>query len=316
MKFPKSLHADGWDRHFPDNAQPGSGKPTRYVHPDDALHMVDPGAADEVSLASRRVPQARAASWVIGLGATATMAAFAISTLNRQAAPEEAALASQGVVQAASEPEAVLAQANALPPEASTPMPGSQSEPVEAAGTAALEPERLPATSAGLSSPAVPTTVAARAEAPVPDTVQAKQPVADRPRPDKPVTAGVAPHPEPVVARLSEPEVPPPPPLQMAQLTPTQAAPEASAPEVDDPGISRQVRQALAADPVLGQASIQVSTQQGQVRLEGEVPDAASKSRATWLASGPVGVRAVDNRLVVPGALVSMSAAMPLESLR
>ncbi|PZP35779.1 MAG: hypothetical protein DI603_03170 [Roseateles depolymerans] len=300
MKFPKSLHAEGWDRHFPDNAQPGAAKPSRYVHPDDALHMAGPGAADEVPLASRRVPQARAASWVIGLGATAAMAAFAISTFNHQAAPEEAALASQGVVQPEHVPETVVAQNDAATP----------------APEAPLEPDSLPATAAGVSSPSAPPVIAARAEAPAPEKVQAQKPAADRPLPDKPGATRAEPRPEPVLARLAEPEVPPPPPLQAAQLTPAQAAPEASAPEVDDPGISLQVRQALAADPVLGQASIQVSTQQGQVRLEGEVPDAASKSRATWLASGPVGVRAVDNRLVVPGAVVSMSAAMPLESLR
>lgn len=116
---------------------------------------------------------------------------------------------------------------------------------------------------------------------------------------------------EPVVATLAEaPAV-----SEVKPLTPERMASEASAPapESDDLGISRLVRQALAADPVLSHSPIQVTTLQGQVRLDGEVPDAAAKSRASWLASAPAGVRGVDNRLVVPGAVVSMTT-MPLQA--
>ena len=69
---------------------------------------------------------------------------------------------------------------------------------------------------------------------------------------------------------------------------------------LDDGAISLKVKTALAADPALSAAKIEVTTTDGVVRLEGPAPDAASKDRATVLASAPQGVRAVDNRLALP----------------
>lgn len=69
---------------------------------------------------------------------------------------------------------------------------------------------------------------------------------------------------------------------------------------IDDVGISAKVKAALAVDPALSAARIDVQTQGGVVRLEGPAPDAAAKARATVLAGAPQGVRGVDNRLTLP----------------
>jgi|GEM_PF-2493232 len=69
---------------------------------------------------------------------------------------------------------------------------------------------------------------------------------------------------------------------------------------LDDGGISLKVKAALAADPALSAARIEVSTTRGIVRLDGPAPDGAARERATVLASAPQGVRGVDNRLTLP----------------
>jgi hypothetical protein len=71
---------------------------------------------------------------------------------------------------------------------------------------------------------------------------------------------------------------------------------------IDDTGISLKVKTALAADPALSAARIEVTTKDGIVRLEGPAPDAVAKARATVLAGAPQGVRGVDNRLALPQA--------------
>lgn len=69
---------------------------------------------------------------------------------------------------------------------------------------------------------------------------------------------------------------------------------------IDDGAISLKVKAALAADPALSAARIDVNTTQGIVRLDGPAPDGAAKARATVLAGAPQGVRGVDNRLALP----------------
>lgn len=69
---------------------------------------------------------------------------------------------------------------------------------------------------------------------------------------------------------------------------------------IDDGAISLKVKAALAADPALSAARIDVNTTQGIVRLDGPAPDSAAKARATVLAGAPQGVRGVDNRLALP----------------
>lgn len=79
---------------------------------------------------------------------------------------------------------------------------------------------------------------------------------------------------------------------------------------IDDAGITAKVKAALAVDPALSAARIDVSTGNGVVRLDGPAPDAAAKARATVLASAPQGVRGVDNRLTLPqpGHVVAAAA--------
>lgn len=69
---------------------------------------------------------------------------------------------------------------------------------------------------------------------------------------------------------------------------------------IDDAGITTKVKAALAVDPALSAARIEVHTENGVVRLDGPAPDAAAKERASVLAAAPQGVRSVDNRLALP----------------
>ncbi|MFG6456316.1 BON domain-containing protein [Roseateles sp. BYS96W] len=79
---------------------------------------------------------------------------------------------------------------------------------------------------------------------------------------------------------------------------------------IDDAGITAKVKAALAVDPALSAARIEVSTERGIVRLDGPAPDATARERAGVLAAAPAGVRVVDNRLTVPAAPgVSVAAA-------
>lgn len=82
---------------------------------------------------------------------------------------------------------------------------------------------------------------------------------------------------------------------------------------IDDSAISLKVKTALAADPALSAARIEVSTANGIVRLQGPAPDAAARERATVLAGAPQGVRGVDNRLALPqaGTIVAVTEGVP-----
>ncbi|MEJ7929129.1 BON domain-containing protein [Ramlibacter sp. AN1015] len=57
----------------------------------------------------------------------------------------------------------------------------------------------------------------------------------------------------------------------------------------------------LAADEELSAMKIDVETHDGEVLLRGPAPDPVARERAGELARGIAGVRAVDNRLSVPG---------------
>jgi hyperosmotically inducible periplasmic protein len=67
-----------------------------------------------------------------------------------------------------------------------------------------------------------------------------------------------------------------------------------------DANITAAVKAALATDPGLSAVAIEVTTQDGVVRLDGPAPDAKARERATVIAAAPQGVSRVDNRLVVP----------------
>lgn len=68
---------------------------------------------------------------------------------------------------------------------------------------------------------------------------------------------------------------------------------------VQDANITAAVKAALAADPALSALQIEVSTNNGIVRLRGPAPDGKARARAAVLAAAPGGAVAVDNQLVV-----------------
>jgi hyperosmotically inducible protein len=67
----------------------------------------------------------------------------------------------------------------------------------------------------------------------------------------------------------------------------------------DDAAITMSVSSALAKDPELNAAHIDVQTKDGTVRLAGAAPSASAKARAEEIAKGVKGVATVDNGLQV-----------------
>jgi len=70
---------------------------------------------------------------------------------------------------------------------------------------------------------------------------------------------------------------------------------------VNDAAITTSINAELAKDSKLSAIKIDVDTAQGRVALRGTAPDAASKDRATRIASSVKGVTSVDNLLTVDG---------------
>ncbi len=70
---------------------------------------------------------------------------------------------------------------------------------------------------------------------------------------------------------------------------------------VDDATITAQIKAKLAADPDLSALKINVDTNQGAVRLKGEVKTLALRRKADQLAQGIKGVKSVDNQLIITG---------------
>jgi len=67
----------------------------------------------------------------------------------------------------------------------------------------------------------------------------------------------------------------------------------------DDAAITMSVSSALAKDPELNGARIDVQTKGGTVRLAGAAPNASAKARAEEIAKGVKGVGTVDNELEI-----------------
>jgi hypothetical protein len=88
----------------------------------------------------------------------------------------------------------------------------------------------------------------------------------------------------------------------MAVVNPAPATAPAAAGPVADDSITSAVKTSLAADPALGTLSIDVTTHDGVVSLEGPAPDEQARERATTLAAASAGVVRVDNKLVVTPA--------------
>jgi osmotically-inducible protein OsmY len=68
---------------------------------------------------------------------------------------------------------------------------------------------------------------------------------------------------------------------------------------VNDTAITARIKAALAADGELKALRIDVDTREGEVTLRGSAPTLAAQARAADLAKAIVGVRRVDNLLVV-----------------
>lgn len=70
---------------------------------------------------------------------------------------------------------------------------------------------------------------------------------------------------------------------------------------VDDAAITAKVKAALLADPEVSALKINVDTNQGNVKLKGEIKTVALRKKVEGLAKGVAGVRSVDNQLIVTG---------------
>lgn len=70
---------------------------------------------------------------------------------------------------------------------------------------------------------------------------------------------------------------------------------------IDDATITARINAQLAADPDLSALKINVDTNQGAVRLRGEVKSMALRRKAEEMARSIRGVKSVDNQLVITG---------------
>ena len=67
---------------------------------------------------------------------------------------------------------------------------------------------------------------------------------------------------------------------------------------IDDTVIKRDVNIALSKEPAISSTDILVTSSEGVVTLKGKVKTMQLKNRATAIALGVVGVRAVNNQLL------------------
>jgi hyperosmotically inducible protein len=70
---------------------------------------------------------------------------------------------------------------------------------------------------------------------------------------------------------------------------------------VDDAAITAKIRAALLADPEVSALKVNVDTNQGAVKLKGEIKSLALRKKVEQIAKGVAGVRSVDNQLIVTG---------------
>jgi osmotically-inducible protein OsmY len=70
---------------------------------------------------------------------------------------------------------------------------------------------------------------------------------------------------------------------------------------VDDAAITAKVKAALLADPDVSALKINVDTNQGKVKLKGEVKSLAVRKKVESLAKDVAGVKSVDNQLIITG---------------
>lgn len=87
----------------------------------------------------------------------------------------------------------------------------------------------------------------------------------------------------------------------MGNQTGTQAgaSQQPAAAATADASVTAKVQAALAADPDTSALKVSVDTNQGRVRLKGEVNSVAAFQKAGAVARGVPGVTSVDNQLIV-----------------
>ncbi|CAM3716131.1 BON domain-containing protein [Roseateles saccharophilus] len=292
MKFPKSVHAEGWLDHIeaaaPDQQATAPARADNRTRPDDRLGVSVPEVAGEAVAIAAVQSRPTVSPWLIGAGAGAALIVLAVSMSRNLLPTDEPALPPTvtGQVQPAAPSPASPedAQLAAAPAAAGPAAPG----PDEAQPAPAMAPAAQPALSVA-AAPVAKATKATATETPKP----AGLPAARTPNPASETLAQAAPAPAMPLESAQ--------PVQPA-ATPTPSAPAlAQAPaEPEDSGITAKVRMALATDAVLAAVPIAVSTEHGVVKLEGQAPDAQARERATVVAAATLGVKGVDNRLTLP----------------
>jgi hypothetical protein len=336
MKFPKSLHADGWSSHIdttksdkpsaaakPMGAKPALRDEPLRMTPAQAAPRVEPhgfsAAAPAPFTASAGTGRTAAPStaarsginpWLLGAGVCAALIGLAV-TMSRTLSPSEPSTPPAAVLSQAT-PSPEDAQLQAEPSSAGPVTPAPAVEPAQAPVAApppAAEPAVKAAPSKMAEAPApslpvvrgdpahTPRTLAQAAPAPVRES--ALQPLA--PVAPAAVTPPVQATPAPAPAPLAPPAAVPPATVPPATVPPVaQAEPQPPVVNPEDTNITVNVRTALAADATLAVVPIAVSTDHGVVKLEGQAPDASTRERATVVAAATNGVKAVDNRLTLP----------------
>lgn len=334
MKFPKSVHAEGWldhmekttPEHLPDalaaDARPRAAVPRaepiepagmQRPHTFASTASAAPAAAFSASAAPVIAAPKRSSStpWVVGAGAAVVVIAVAMTVSHNM--PSRDATAVPPTVTGEAKPSPEDAQLAAAPTAAGpmTPEPAQPSVEQPAAPPAPVV-EPAPTTVAAAPTPAPAPKVQAPAPQPVapvaktltppPETLaQASPPpvtLRDPVQPVQPVTPTVTPSPQPVMPTPTP--TPTPTPEQAAPTVPPMAQAQPVPDTSEDTGITSKVRTALASDAVLAAVSIVVSTDHGVVKLEGQAPDTQARERATVVAAATQGVKAVDNRLTLP----------------
>ncbi|MFT7775221.1 BON domain-containing protein [Roseateles sp.] len=329
MKFPKSMHAEGFYDHI-DTTEPGHGpdapKPVlrpglkagakpftartllreetgAVPHTTSAAPAMRTPAADAAARTATAAPRSGATSWIVGAGVGIALVGLAVVMSRNLASPETSMPPTAVVGQASPSPED--AQLQAAPPAAGPDV--TASEPMPAVTPA---PVIQPAvTQPAVSEPPVALAAGPKTEPPA-NVVRAAPPPAPAPKalaPQPEVLAQASPPPaqlrEPALQPLAPPVVTPAPvvPPEAAPVTPpvAQQTPPVT-PDPEDSGITVKVRLALAADTALSAVPIAVSTEHGVVKLEGQAPDVQARDRATVVAASTMGVKAVDNRLTLP----------------
>jgi len=339
MKFPKSIHAEGWADHIDttpgtlsDTHKPAAshaGLPMRGAKlPASAIHLNEPEVSPSLSttppvtprMASTDArPQQRAAalppqrqnqlSWMIAAGAgAAVIAAVAVWSMNR---PSEAPV--PPAVISSAEPPTQVAAVTPEPPPAADRDDTTAAAPATTPEAVAPAPTR-PAPSLTTVKPAAEARAVAQANvpAPRPDLVLRANPrsAALEPLPSQqpPTPVATAPVEPPLAIQPGTAPLTLPPTAAGSTSPGTPPLAQAPLPAPEDAGITVQVRSALASDSTLAAVPIAVSTDHGVVKLEGQAPDAPTRERATVVASSAAGVKAVDNRLTLPPTTVVSQA--------